>query len=143
MISEIVSLVKGILYSFRLSRLIASKNKLHSLPLTLFHNPYICTLDFYKNKLRYLPPEENSEDFDGNGVNIASTILWSCKNLRTLKLANNELARIPKAIHGASKLENLNVSNNELISFVKPWNCPMVCLALFLIVVVLNLLLNL
>ena len=120
-------LLYGILFTFRLSRLIASKNNIHSLPLTLFQNPHICTIDFYKNKLKYLPPEDKQGDFDEIEINEANRILWMCKSLKTLKLANNELARIPNAISGATKLENLNVSKNELISFVKPWNCPMVC----------------
>ena len=115
------------LIAFRLSRLIASKNQLHSVPLTLFHNPYIHTIDFYKNELKYLPPEGKLEDLDANDTDEDKDVLWSCKNLKSLKLADNKLAKLPKAIHGASKLEKLNVANNELISFVKPWNCALVC----------------
>lgn len=118
---------------FRLSRLIVSKNCLHTLPFTLFQNPFIATIDLYKNKLKYLPPEGKIEDFDSDDIDESLTVLWSCSNLRSLKLANNQIARLPKAIHGSSKLEKLNVSNNELISFVEPWNCPIVSMLFFFI----------
>lgn len=92
----------------------------------MFQNPYICTIDFYQNKLKYLPPEGKLEDLDFDADDDDNEVLWSCGNLKSLKLAENQLARIPKAIHGCSKLEKLNVAKNDLISFVQPWNCAMV-----------------
>ncbi len=113
----------------RLKRLSCCRNFLDSIPSEIFRNTHIQSIDFSKNKLKYLPPDESNDDFQQKSSTSWYDDYdqhWACTNLIILKLSDNQLVKLPTAIHGATKLEKMAVSNNELISFVSPWNCPMV-----------------
>eukprot|EP00794_Sanderia_malayensis_P013704 gene13704-15131_t len=106
----------------KITKLSAPRNRLQSCPLTLFKNKFIQIIDLSQNRLKVLPSHEECENCKESLCNEAQ---WTCNNLITLKLSNNQITDVPWDIHGATKLERLNLSNNELTSFVSPWNCPM------------------
>ena len=120
-------------FSRRLTRITGIRNLLCSLPLALFQNEAISNLDFSQNRIRYLPPEDemqnlNLDDEEEERDTFSDSTVWKCVNLRTLRMVNNQLVRIPKAIQGAVRLERLVLSNNQLVSFGQPWKCPLVSL---------------
>lgn len=110
-----------------MKRIIACHNKIAELPLELFLNKHIVSLDVSKNRIKLLPTfAENAERSSGT-VN-PTEVFWECSSLKLLKCSKNIIAELPREIHGAINLEKLYLDYNNLTEFNIVWKCPLVFL---------------
>ncbi|XP_047142009.1 leucine-rich repeat serine/threonine-protein kinase 1 isoform X1 [Hydra vulgaris] len=95
----------------KIIKVVARKNKLKILPLSLFNNPNITHIDFSANEIINLPTHPEK--------------LWECTMLKYLRLSNNKIISIPSSISGANSLEKLYLNDNLIQSFECSWKCPL------------------
>lgn len=118
--NELINIPSQGLENAKLTRILVCKNKLKKIPMNLFLNKHVNTIDLSQNLLQYLPPEPVTN----NGL-TASDEQWECVSLTLLKCSNNALQSIPPGISGAIGLRKLILSNNMLSSFSVNWKCPL------------------
>jgi Leucine-rich repeat (LRR) protein len=81
----------------KVERLILEKQKLRSIPDSLYIFPYLKELDLSKNKIDFLGAE-----------------IGECTALQTLKINNNQISTIPPQIGKLIQLKELDLSRNKI-----------------------------
>jgi Leucine-rich repeat (LRR) protein len=108
----------------RVYRLDLSRKKLKSIPPEVFKFPNLMYLNLSHNRIEYLPRElKNLKglielNLSNNRIDTMPDELGDLSKLRFLNLSNNvRLYKFPVGIRGLKKLQNLDVTNTNILEF--------------------------